>query len=187
MTPGTHWIGGWIGPRARLDAVEEKNLASAGNRTQAVPIQTELSRLQTKLDKVESTFPNRMTSGTAFHATQSGRSCDVWWRHVCIRSKATELCVRLSTFLSWERRTIPVYQLNGLKWTWPSATSWRRFLDWILSGTKVQVTTKAMHFTSHRLSTACCRLYIQKQIVCNCVKMQNNNNGNLTINIWLLF
>jgi hypothetical protein len=30
--PGTHWIGGCVGPRAGFDAVEkEKNLAPAGN------------------------------------------------------------------------------------------------------------------------------------------------------------
>jgi hypothetical protein len=32
--PGTHWTGGWVGPRAGVDTdVEEKSLASAGNRT----------------------------------------------------------------------------------------------------------------------------------------------------------
>jgi hypothetical protein len=30
--PGTHWIGGWVGPRAGLDVVE-KSLAPARNRT----------------------------------------------------------------------------------------------------------------------------------------------------------
>jgi hypothetical protein len=24
VIPGTHWIGGWVGPRARLDEMEEK-------------------------------------------------------------------------------------------------------------------------------------------------------------------
>jgi hypothetical protein len=33
--PGTHWIGGWVDPRAGPDTVE-KNLALAGNRTLAV-------------------------------------------------------------------------------------------------------------------------------------------------------
>jgi hypothetical protein len=29
--PGTHWIGGWVGPKAGLEAVEEtKNLALPG-------------------------------------------------------------------------------------------------------------------------------------------------------------
>jgi hypothetical protein len=36
--PSIHWIGGWVGPRAGLDAVEKKkkSLATAGNRTTAV-------------------------------------------------------------------------------------------------------------------------------------------------------
>jgi hypothetical protein len=34
--PGTQWIGGWMGPKAGLDAVErrKKSLSPAGNRTQ---------------------------------------------------------------------------------------------------------------------------------------------------------
>jgi hypothetical protein len=42
FTPGevaldTHWIGGWVGPRASLDDVEKrKYLVPARNRTQAV-------------------------------------------------------------------------------------------------------------------------------------------------------
>jgi hypothetical protein len=32
--PGTHWIGGWVGPRAVLDAVVKRKIPSpAGNRT----------------------------------------------------------------------------------------------------------------------------------------------------------
>jgi len=35
--PGTHWIGGWVGPRTVLDAVEKKKIPSPpphpGNRT----------------------------------------------------------------------------------------------------------------------------------------------------------
>jgi hypothetical protein len=39
ITPGTHWIGGWVGPRAGLDAVEKINVAPVGNRTlAALPI-----------------------------------------------------------------------------------------------------------------------------------------------------
>jgi hypothetical protein len=35
--PVTHWIGGWVGPTAGLDAMEkEKYLTPAGNRTTAV-------------------------------------------------------------------------------------------------------------------------------------------------------
>jgi hypothetical protein len=34
--PGLHWIGGWIGPRARLYAVEEKILFPLWNRTPVV-------------------------------------------------------------------------------------------------------------------------------------------------------
>jgi hypothetical protein len=34
---GVHWIGGWVGPRAGLDAAEKrKSLAPAGNQTSAV-------------------------------------------------------------------------------------------------------------------------------------------------------
>jgi hypothetical protein len=45
--PGTHWIGGWVGPRASLNSVSrEKYPLLAGNRTpavQPVTIPTELS------------------------------------------------------------------------------------------------------------------------------------------------
>jgi hypothetical protein len=36
--PGTHWIGGWVGPIAGLDAVAKRKKipAPAGNRTQVV-------------------------------------------------------------------------------------------------------------------------------------------------------
>jgi hypothetical protein len=34
--PGTHWIGGWIGPRSGLDTVEKTKSFTAGNRTSAV-------------------------------------------------------------------------------------------------------------------------------------------------------
>jgi hypothetical protein len=47
-TSGTLWIGGWVSPRASLDAVDtEKSLVPAGNRilvVQPVGIQTELFR-----------------------------------------------------------------------------------------------------------------------------------------------
>jgi hypothetical protein len=34
---GTHWIGGWMGPRVGLDEVEKrKKSCTAGNRTRAV-------------------------------------------------------------------------------------------------------------------------------------------------------
>jgi hypothetical protein len=43
---GTHWIGGWVGPRARLDSEEQrKSFVSAGIRTltaRLVAIPTEL-------------------------------------------------------------------------------------------------------------------------------------------------
>jgi hypothetical protein len=32
FTPGTHWLGGWVGPRVGLDAVKKKkSLVLAGN------------------------------------------------------------------------------------------------------------------------------------------------------------
>jgi hypothetical protein len=36
--PGIHWIGGWVGPRAGLDAVENGRILyyTTGNRTRAV-------------------------------------------------------------------------------------------------------------------------------------------------------
>jgi hypothetical protein len=35
--PGTHWIGGWVGSRADLDAMQKrKNLAPGGNGTPTV-------------------------------------------------------------------------------------------------------------------------------------------------------
>jgi hypothetical protein len=37
FTPGSHWIGGWVGPRTGLDAVEKKeSVVPIGKRT-AVP------------------------------------------------------------------------------------------------------------------------------------------------------
>jgi hypothetical protein len=50
FTLGTHWIRGWVGPRAGRNTVkrDRKRLALAGNRTpavQPVAIPTELSRL----------------------------------------------------------------------------------------------------------------------------------------------
>jgi hypothetical protein len=33
IAPGTHWIGGWMGSRTGLDAVEKKSLAHAESRT----------------------------------------------------------------------------------------------------------------------------------------------------------
>jgi hypothetical protein len=35
--PCTHCIGGWVGPRAGLDAVENRKSSTAGNRTRALP------------------------------------------------------------------------------------------------------------------------------------------------------
>jgi hypothetical protein len=46
--PGTHWIGGWVGPRAGLDAVEKRKILSCretNRAAQPVAIPTELSRL----------------------------------------------------------------------------------------------------------------------------------------------
>jgi hypothetical protein len=34
--PGTHSIGGWVGPRAGLDIVEKENSRTAGNQTPVV-------------------------------------------------------------------------------------------------------------------------------------------------------
>jgi hypothetical protein len=34
--PGTHWMGGWLGPRACLDVVEKRKMCPAGIRTPAV-------------------------------------------------------------------------------------------------------------------------------------------------------
>jgi hypothetical protein len=36
IDPGTHWIGGWMGPRIGLEAVEMGKMASAWNRTPVV-------------------------------------------------------------------------------------------------------------------------------------------------------
>jgi hypothetical protein len=37
--PGTHWIGGWLGPRAVLDAVVKRKFpAPGGNRIPRTPI-----------------------------------------------------------------------------------------------------------------------------------------------------
>jgi hypothetical protein len=43
--PGTHWIGGWVGPLVARDAVEKRKSCTPGNRIRAVPVPTELSRL----------------------------------------------------------------------------------------------------------------------------------------------
>jgi hypothetical protein len=49
--PNTHFIGGWMGPRAGLDLMEKKSFSPSWNRTSAlqpVAIPTELSRLLLK-------------------------------------------------------------------------------------------------------------------------------------------
>jgi hypothetical protein len=33
--PGTHWIGGWVGPRADVDAVEKRKIFPTGIRSPA--------------------------------------------------------------------------------------------------------------------------------------------------------
>jgi hypothetical protein len=33
-TPDTHGIGGWMGPRSSLDAVDKRKIYTAGNQTQ---------------------------------------------------------------------------------------------------------------------------------------------------------
>jgi hypothetical protein len=42
---GTHWIGGWVGSRVGLDAVEKRKFETCPSSPQPVAIQTELSRL----------------------------------------------------------------------------------------------------------------------------------------------
>jgi hypothetical protein len=37
--PGTHWIGGWVGPRAGLDDVEKRILEPTGSRTDSSVVQ----------------------------------------------------------------------------------------------------------------------------------------------------
>jgi hypothetical protein len=32
-SPGTHWVGGWVGPRTGLDDLEKKNLDLTGIQT----------------------------------------------------------------------------------------------------------------------------------------------------------
>jgi hypothetical protein len=69
--PGAHWIGCWVGPRASLDAVEEKKmLTPVGNKTpdvQPITIRTELSvlllsaQLNVKIFVIISSFDDRKT------------------------------------------------------------------------------------------------------------------------------
>jgi hypothetical protein len=35
---GTRWIGGWVGPRAGLDAVEKRDICSGRNRTRTIQL-----------------------------------------------------------------------------------------------------------------------------------------------------
>jgi hypothetical protein len=49
---GTHWIGGWVGLSAGLDAVEERKILHCRESNQPVAIPTELSPLRLmKYDK----------------------------------------------------------------------------------------------------------------------------------------
>jgi hypothetical protein len=56
--PGTHWIGGWVGPRAVWTLYRgEKSLAPAANRNSVVQptaLPTELSRLTSKVCRLSS-------------------------------------------------------------------------------------------------------------------------------------
>jgi hypothetical protein len=56
IAPGTHWIGGWLGLRAGLDAVKKKKyLDSVGNRTPALQF---VARFSTDRAVQVSTFWN---------------------------------------------------------------------------------------------------------------------------------
>jgi hypothetical protein len=55
--PGTHWIGGWVGPRTGLDDMEKKRVPYRDSNfdtsaVQPVVIPTELSRLHIKHRKI---------------------------------------------------------------------------------------------------------------------------------------
>jgi hypothetical protein len=61
-SPGTHWTGGWVGPRASLDAVEKRKI-SCHARNQipvikpvAITILTELSQLTSQLQKTVKSY-----------------------------------------------------------------------------------------------------------------------------------
>jgi hypothetical protein len=74
--PGTQWIGGWVGPRAGLVAVEKgKTSCLAGNRTRAVhsvAIPTELSRVHR-----QRIIPcaDRKFLGQSLHVPNAGQPC----------------------------------------------------------------------------------------------------------------
>jgi hypothetical protein len=51
--PGTYWIEGWVGPRAGLDAVEESLLQLLGIESRPVAVQTELSQLQERRERIK--------------------------------------------------------------------------------------------------------------------------------------
>jgi hypothetical protein len=75
-TPGTHWIGGWVGPRAGLDAVVRKIPSPYRDLKPRSPsYNAELSRLlkegvspvyvnSTQLFKHENTFNISVSNGT---------------------------------------------------------------------------------------------------------------------------
>jgi hypothetical protein len=56
--PGTHWIGGWVGPRAGLDAMEKINILRlpgiepGPSSPYPVAIPTELSRVDKKMFEI---------------------------------------------------------------------------------------------------------------------------------------
>jgi hypothetical protein len=97
FTPGTHWIRGWVGSRAGLDAVEKiKNLSTAGNRTlavQRVVIPTGLSRHHSKYWYFAG-YPNAASYNvTTFNWTYMNRRtralCRPTWPHGTLRTTST--------------------------------------------------------------------------------------------------
>jgi hypothetical protein len=95
FTPGTHWIGGWVGPRAGLDAVEKRRiLPLPGTEPQPscpypVAVPTELSRFASQFDNCIISSAIRSAEGRHAHAVfleaelcRCKARCLLWARNI---------------------------------------------------------------------------------------------------------
>jgi hypothetical protein len=81
--PGTHWIGGWVGPWAVLDAVVKRQIPSPRRESNPkTPIVQSIDRLQVKLqtkDKRQTDSGSYCSPDTCFSLIPSSLDDIKWW------------------------------------------------------------------------------------------------------------